>query len=287
MQGEEAALGIEGESRPPLEVAGMHGALEFLGMVGDPGDGAAEPAGRGEQRDMFGEEEILHPEAAADIGAMQVEGGLLQAEDRGQLLADAVHAHAGEQQVEARAVPCRDGAARLDRRGMDAVVDEVELDDARGAGERRLGRGAVAALEAEGAVARRLGPYLRRAGGQRRAAVHHGGQRVVFHQDRLGGVARLRRRRRDHEGDRLADMLHRVTGQRMAGRDDERADGGTTAGQGSGPMPAAARSAPVSTSATPGMARAAAASTETIRACACGERSATPCSAPSGTRSAT
>ena len=172
------------------------------------------------------EEEVLQPEAAADIGAVQPEALLRQVEDGpGELAADAMHALAAQQQVEAGAVPAGDGGARLDRRGMDAVVDQLQLDDMGGGGEAGLGRGAVAALEAEDGVAGRLGPELRRAGGQRRAAVHHGGQGLVADLDRLGGVARLGGGLGDDEGDGLAHMADGIGGQRMAGGDDDRGDG--------------------------------------------------------------
>ena len=58
----------------------------------------------------------------------------------GELVADAVDALAGQQQIETAGcrVVAADRRPRLDRRRHEAVVDELDLDDVRRAGERRL-----------------------------------------------------------------------------------------------------------------------------------------------------
>ena len=131
-----------------------------------PAHGPAEQAGGVQHQHVLGEEEVLQPEAAADIRAGQAHPLLRHAEHgAGELGADVVDALAAQHEVEAvrRGVVPADGGARLDRGGVQALVHQVERDDVGGAGEGGFHRGAVAALEAEGLVARRLFPDLRRA----------------------------------------------------------------------------------------------------------------------------
>ena len=145
----------------------------------------------------------------------------------GELVADAVDALAGQQQVErvGGGIVAADRGARLDRRDDEPVVDQLDLDDVRRRGKRRLDRRSVAALEAVGQVARRLVPQQRRAGGERRRRIDDGRQRPVRDRDSLGGVARLLAGVGDDERDRIADMPHPVARQRRARRHDHRRDG--------------------------------------------------------------
>jgi hypothetical protein len=210
-----------------LEVARVDGGLELLGAVRHPAHGAAEQAGGVQHQHVLGEQEVLEAEAAADVGAGEADAVLGHAEHAaGELGADVVDALAAQHEVEAvrRGVVPADGGARLDGRGVQALVHQIERDDVRGAGEGGFHSRAVAALEAEGLVARRLLPDLRRAGREGGAAVHGGGQGVVGDGDRFGGVVRLRRRVRDDAGHRLADVANAVAGEGVALRHDQRAD---------------------------------------------------------------
>ena len=76
----------------------------------------------------------------------------------------------------------------------------------RGARERGLDRAGVAVLPVERDVARRLVPDRRRAGRGRPLDVRERRQFVQVEDDRLRGVLRLRRRLRDDDRDRLADV---------------------------------------------------------------------------------
>ena len=119
-------------------------ADEFLAPLGDPFDRAPEPPRRPQNQHPFGIKKILHPEPAADIGRGQLDALGGQPEHRlGELVADAVDALSGQQQVEAAGgrVIIADRRPRLDRRRHEAVVDELDLDDVGRGGERRSGRG--------------------------------------------------------------------------------------------------------------------------------------------------
>jgi hypothetical protein len=102
-----------------------------------------------------------------------------------------------------------DGDARLHRHGREPVALDPELRDMLRLGEGRVGCVLVAEHEPERDVAVRIViPHLGRAvlGGVLER--HHDRERLVIHRDQLGGVARLRERLRDHEGDTVADVAH-------------------------------------------------------------------------------
>ncbi len=109
-----------------------------------------------------------------------------------------------------RAIELADGGARLDRVGDETVVDEVEPDDARRPGERRIDRGEVAEVPVVAEIARRLVAHLWRPRAQRRGRVGDGGLLDIVDPDQFGGVAGLRRRLGDDHRDRVADMADPV-----------------------------------------------------------------------------
>src|SRR3954447_10268104 len=101
-EGEEAALRVERQPSSRAIVAPLGRAQEILRPLADPAHGAPETARGEEDEDPFGIEEILHPEAAADIGRRQMNALLRHPEDRlGELLPDAMHTLAREEEVEA------------------------------------------------------------------------------------------------------------------------------------------------------------------------------------------
>ena len=206
-------------------VAGMHSALEFLGAGGDPGDGPAEPPRGDAERDVFGKEEILHPEATTNIRAMQPEGGLRQAEHLGQLGAGAMHAHPRMHQVEAARGDAGQCGAGFDRRGMDALVDDPAFHNMGGGGEGRLGRGTVAALEAEGEVAGRLRPDLWSFRAQRNSGPDRRRQRRVVDVDRFHRIDRRGFGGGDHQRYGFANVADGIDGQRGARRNNQRPEG--------------------------------------------------------------
>ena len=108
-----------------MVVPALSPADEFLGAVGDPLDGAAEPPRRPQHQHPFGIDKILHAEAAADIGRGHLDLLERQMEYRlGKLVADAVDALAGQQQVETGGclVITADRRPRLDRRRDDRLL---------------------------------------------------------------------------------------------------------------------------------------------------------------------
>ena len=108
--------------------------------------------------------------------------------------------------------------ARLDRIGVDPVVDELDRDDVLGFGEGCVGGVLVAHHQRDGDVAGILVPHRRRAGLDRVLDRNDRRQRLVIDLDQLGGIARLRQRFGDDEGDAVADRAHLAAGQDRARR---------------------------------------------------------------------
>ena len=225
---EKFPLRVKREAGTGEIVAALCGGEKILAALGDPAHRPAEAARRVQHQDPFGIKKILGPEPAADIGGAYRDAlGRHVEHGARQLVADRVDALAGQQQVErvrGRVIRA-DRGARLDRDDDEAVVDERDLDDISRRGECRLDRRLVATLEAIGQIAGGLVPHQRRAGGERRLRIDHGGQRAVRDRDSLGGVARLFDRLGDDERDRVADMPDAVARQRGTRRHDHRRDG--------------------------------------------------------------
>jgi hypothetical protein len=138
-----------------------------------------------------------------------------------------VDALTGQQQVPGAGVGiiAADRGARLDRRRHHPVVDERDLDDMRGAGEGRPGRGLVTALETEAKIAGRLVPDLRGSRHQRDACLGDGIERAIVDRDAFGGVARLLAALGDDKGDWIAGVPHPPARQCKARRYNQRVDG--------------------------------------------------------------
>ena len=215
---QDAAVGVERQLGMADMVAALDVGEEALGALGGPFDRPAQLLGEPRHHCLLGMDEVLHAEAAADVGRDHPKASVGQLERAGhQLAAQAVAAlgRGVEHVAVAAPVVVADRGAPLHGVLDDAVVDEVELDHARGLGEGGLGRGLVAGLPVEGQVARHLVPGERRAGRERAGRVGHGGQRLVVDFDPFGGVAR--------GGQGLADRYrHRVP--HMASRGRRRAD---------------------------------------------------------------
>ena len=198
---------------------------ELLGAIGDPAHRPAKSPRGEQQQDPFGIEEVLHAEAAADIGRMQADVlGRHPEDELGELAADAMHALAGELEIHrvVGRVVAGNAGARLEGRHDDAVVHHLDLDDVRGAAHRLRHRLGIAALDMEGEIARRLIPQLRPVGRQGGEAVDHRGERPVVDDDPLRGFARDRRIVGHDEGHGIADMAHPAVGQGRPRRHDQR-----------------------------------------------------------------
>jgi hypothetical protein len=117
--------------------------------------------------------------------------------------------------------PQADRAARLHEMRVDPADHIAPFDDVRGAGEGRLGRRLVAALEQIGDVVRALLPDRVSAGG-RVGGVGDRREYLVTDVDQLGGVLGLRQSFRDDEGDRLAYIAHPPLGETEMGAPEHR-----------------------------------------------------------------
>ena len=178
VEGREAAGSVERQTCPRAVVAALRVAHEILAALGGPSDRPAEPPRRPQHEHPFGVEEVLRAEAAAHVGCAHVDAVERHVEDGlGELLADRVHALAGEHQIEARwhLIVAADRRARLDRRHDNPVVDELELDHVGRRGKRRLRGALVAPLEAVGEVSGDLVPQARCSRRKGSGSVDHGG----------------------------------------------------------------------------------------------------------------
>ena len=131
----------------------------------------------------------------------------------------------------AEAVRCRrplDGveraerAARFQRRGYNAVVDQLAFHDMGGGADRFLHRADLAAVELERDVVFCLRPDRR---GIRQNRIRDRDDRVkrlVINDNGLGGIACAFGAFRHHEGDGFADIANDVACQRVIRRDDQR-----------------------------------------------------------------
>ena len=128
-----------------------------------------------------------------------------------------------------------------------------------GAGEGRVDLGGVAIVIVQRDVVGDVIVELRRAGLGGFLGVGHGGQRIDVELDRFAGIARLRQRLGHHEGHGIADIAHLVGHQRHAvGLQQRRAVAALQRqAAGEGVVAGGARSAPVQTPSTPGIALAA------------------------------
>ncbi len=174
---------------------------------------AADAARRPHHQRILGIAAVLHAEAAADVRRDDAQLGLGDFQHLGR------HRRAGA----VRVLRCRvqrvavavgmilaDRGARLDRVGGNPAVVELERNHVLGAGERGVGRVLVAHHQRERNVVGRLVPHRGRARLHRIFDGDDGRQRLVVDLDQFGGVARLHRRFRDHEGDAVADRAHLV-----------------------------------------------------------------------------
>ena len=195
-------------------VAAMRVGHEAFRALGGPFHRLAHLAGGPGDDRLLGVVVDLRPEPAADIGRDDAQPrlrdvqheGAHQQPDHMRVLARRI-----ERVFVGRAVELADRGARLHRVRHEPVVDEVELDDPRGPGDRGIDRGLVAQMPVVADIAGRLlRPHLRRAGFQRLGRIDDGRLDGVIDVDLLGGVARLAEALGDHDRDRVADMAHPV-----------------------------------------------------------------------------
>jgi hypothetical protein len=202
-------------------------ADEFLAPFGDPPDRPPEPARCPQHQHPLGIEKVFHAEPAADIRRSHLDALGRQPEYRlGELVADAVDALSGQQQVEAVGGPliAAERRPRLDRRRHETVVGEFDLDDMGRAGKSRRGSVLVSSLKPETEVSRSFVPDRRCVGPQRRGGIDDRIERPVLDGDPLGRATSQVTRFGDNQRYRIADMAHPPARQCKTWRHDHRTD---------------------------------------------------------------
>ena len=232
---------VQRQPRAGKIVAPMRGGDEILAMAGNPFHRTAEAAGGPQHQHVFRIEAVLHPEPTADIRARDLDPFRRNPEYRlGQRLANAMHALAGQKQVEGlcRGIVLANGGAVFERGDDQPVVDQFKLDDMSRASEGRLHGGRVPLLEAEGDIARDIVPQLRCAGCHGLPQIDDTRQGVVSNNHMFGGVDCGCAAFRHDKCHWLADIPHAICGQGKMVRNTDRFDcrHPRRAGQGADPI---------------------------------------------------
>ena len=245
----------------------MHRPAEFFG-----GD---------QLHDVFRIGAGLQAESAADIvgeHAQPLLGDLHDERDRIAHRRRALRADTQRVAVGCRVV-ARGGAARLHRGDRHPLVGYGDAGDEFGGGKDFVDAPRISlgirreARPVDGEIAGSFRPDLRRARSERRPGVDHGRQRLVLDRDQFGGVLGGGSGLGDDHRDRLADMHHPLGGERRAGAAViSRLAAAAGERRVAAEAPDAVHVRGSEHAETPGASRAAAVSTLTMRANACGER---------------
>ena len=123
-----------------------------------------------------------------------------------------------ERVLAGRAVELADRRPGLHRVRDQAVVDEVDLGDVGGLGERGVGGRLIAQMPVEAGVVLGLLPHLRRAGLDRIGGGDDGRQFLIGDVEEGGGILCLVAGFGDDDGDLVADVAHLVRHQRRVRR---------------------------------------------------------------------
>ena len=217
LDGEKPAACVKRERGLDDGVARMIVGKEMLAARSRPLHRPSEQPRRMQHGNVFRIRLLLASECAADIGGPDPHLLPRHAEDvLAQHAVEEVRALAGGDQREAfvAGIVGADAAARLDRIGEHAVVDQLQPRHMRGPREGLLHGGAIAVTPGQRHVVRRLRPHRRGSFRDGTFDVRHRRQRLDLEADFLAGIERLRDRLRDDHDNRLADMPHPVLGQR-------------------------------------------------------------------------
>ncbi len=203
----------------------MHGGNEVFAAVPDPLYRTAQAARRPEHQYPFRIKNVLHPEAATDIG--NTDAKFFTGDPKhliGQQIPDRVCSGRRGSQVQpaVRGVERSDRAARFQGSSHHAVVDEFAFHDMGGAADRRLYRSGLASLEFKRDVVFGFQPNRRASRQNCFRHRNHRGQRLVVDDDGIESVACDFNAFRNHERDRLTNMANDIASQRVIGRDDKR-----------------------------------------------------------------
>ncbi len=257
-------------------VAAMRVAEESFSALRRPFHRPADPLGRPDADRLLGVDEDLGAEAAADIGRDHAQFVLgRDADEGGEHQPGHMRVLAGgeERVVVLALVVDADRRARLHRVGGEAVVDEVDLHDLLRQLEGRVRRRLVAEMPLIDRVVRR-DLVNRRFGLGGDPGVDDCGQHAIVDDDGLGRVLGLGVGLGHDAGDMVTDIAHLACASAGCGPAfiGEPSLEWIIQPQISPPILSAARSSPVSTASTPGIASAFEASIRLMVACACGER---------------
>ena len=215
---------VEGQPGPRSVVSGLGRAQEVLAPARRPFDRLAEPPRREQHQDPFRIKHVLGAEPATNVGGDEVDARLRPVEDAvGELPTHLVDALPGEdqrQRVLGRVVG-PDGGPGLERRRHDPVVAERELHDRRRGRHGGVDGVAVPFPKPERQIAGRLVPDAWRPGAQSRFGVGHGRQVAELDRDGFGRILRGGLARRNHEGDRVANMPDAIRRERRPRRDHQ------------------------------------------------------------------
>ena len=166
IQRKKPPIRVQSQSRACDVVAALRGADEILGAILDPFDRPAKLTGSPQQHDPFGIQRVLDPKAAADIRGGDQDLVRWHAEHTRELVANGVDAGGGHEQMERVVFEASDRGAGFGGRDDQTVVDQIELNDVRGGGDRRAHGVGIALLETERQIAGHLVPQQRRTGCQ-------------------------------------------------------------------------------------------------------------------------
>jgi len=208
---EEAALRVQRQLGVRHVIAAVCVGDERLAALRCPADGPADAPARPHHRRFLGIQVDLGTEAAADVGR-----------DHAHLvLGEPQHERGHQQALDVRILACHVqrvrivGAAvrsergtRLDRIGHETIVDEFDLRDVGGAGERCIDRRLVADRPRVAAVARCLVVDPGRTALQRFDGAGNRRQHLVVDRDGFGGVLCLVARMRDHHRHGITHVAH-------------------------------------------------------------------------------
>ena len=204
------AVGVGREFGMGDVVAAMRVGEEGLGAVGRPFDRAIDLLRRPDADRLFGIDEDLRAETAADIGRHHAQLVLRRDADEGRQHEPRdmrVLARRVEREGILALVPFADRRAGLHRIGNEAIVDEVDLRDVLRRREGRVGRGLVAEMPVVDCVVRRdiVNDGSRRL---RFREIDDRRQDFVVDLDQFRRILRLRQGVGDDDGDMVAHIAH-------------------------------------------------------------------------------
>jgi len=141
-----------------------------------------------------------------------------QAKHGRELSANAMHTHAGENQIKAPIIKTRQRGAGFNRHGMNAVIEQIKADNMIRLRKGCIGGSAITFQEAKRLISRCLWPDLRRLSAKCAGAVNYGGQGVVADLNRLRRITRSGGAGCDDQGNGLTQMAHAIRRQNRAWR---------------------------------------------------------------------